>query len=391
MCRPCHDKKQCDICKSDVKHDVDKSIYCFRCGSLFCNLCAKLTYAETKKLNSSEQVYFCYACSHDYYCLVCKQLCNHGCIMCNKYQSWIHFKCTKMTKKQINRFSRSDDKYYCTPCISANLPFCQLGSKKLSTLNSNDKVVLPKNNKPWSPPVDDPQNSTCNLCMECNLECTGCSNNTCIDTQRICDTCCNCKYADIDQYNKNNANFRIWYKSSLSIMHVNARSLTKNLSKITDILHSLDSPLDMFLISETKLIEGSDSGWNEEAIRKVNIPGYKFYPTFTNMLFGGTGIYIAEGLNCSGRDDLNLQCEGCESTFLEIPTPGKQKNIIVGAIYRQPHDNHEYFFSSFYSTMEKISPKYSVILLGDINIDVSPKVKCNHVVDYKNVLFSLGL
>ena len=207
----------------------------------------------------------------------------------------------------------------------------------------------------------------------------------------ICDTCCNCKYADIDQYNKNNANFRIWYKSSLSIMHVNARSLTKNLSKITDILQSLDSPLDMFLISETKLIEGSDSGWNEEAIRKVNIPGYKFYPTFTNMLFGGTGIYIAEGLNCSGRDDLNLQCEGCESTFLEIPTPGKQKNIIVGAIYRHPHDNHEYFFSSFYSTMEKISPKYSVILLGDINIDVSPKVKCNHVVDYKNVLFSLGL
>ena len=41
--------------------------------------------------------------------------------------------------------------------------------------------------------------------------------------------------------------------------------------------------------------------------------------------------------------------------------------------------------------MENISQKFSVILFGDINIDVSPKVKCNHTIDYKNMLFSLGL
>ena len=295
-----------------------------------------------------------------------------------------------MTKKQINRFRRTDEQYYCTPCISANLPFCQLGSKKLCTLNCNDKILLPNSGKPWSPSSVEPPSSTCNLCMECNLECTGCLNNACIDTQRICETC-DCKYADIEQFNNNSTNFKIWYKNTLSIMHVNTRSLSLKLSKITDILQSLDSPLDMLLISETKLIEGSGPDWKEEAIRKVNIPGYVFYPTFTNMAFGGTGIYMAEGLNCTRRDDLNILCDGCETTFMEVPTPGKQKNIIIGAIYRHPHENHESFFSSFYSIMENISQKFSVILFGDINIDVSPKVKCNHTIDYKNMLFSLGL
>ena len=43
------------------------------------------------------------------------------------------------------------------------------------------------------------------------------------------------------------------------------------------------------------------------------------------MAFGGTGIYMAEGLNCTRRDDLNILCDGCETTFMEVPTPGKQK------------------------------------------------------------------
>ena len=390
MCRLCKKKKQCDLCQSNVFDDLDKSIYCFECGSLFCFQCANLTYAEVKKLNSASQVYFCNECSIDYYCLVCKKVCNHGCIMCNNCKSWIHFRCTKMTKKQINRFSRTDDQYYCAPCISTNLPYSKLDNKELSTLNTCDEIQ-PNNVKTFSIPDKIPNFDTCNLCMECNLECTKCLNNSCADPQRICDTCCDCKYADIDQFNKNYANFNTWYKNSISFMHFNIRSLDKNKYKITSLLQTLDSSPDIMMISETKLQKETDKTGHKKQVLIVKIKGYTFYPTFTDLSFGGTGVYVADGLDCTRRIDLDFQCDGCETTFIEIPTPGKQKNIIIGAIYRHPHDNHDYFFSEFYSNLKKVSQKFSVILLGDFNIDVSPKAKNTHAIEYKKLLFSLGL
>ena len=388
MCKLCKNKKTCDGCQTSVSNNPVESIFCFACGILFCQDCAKLTHSDIKRLNSVEQIYLCNECSIDYYCSVCNYLCNHGCIQCNNCKNWIHYKCTKMTKKQILRFRRiKDSVYYCKTCVSSNLPYCHLTTPKLKALNQNDMVInAEQNTNPYSEKnINSDNGSTCNLCMECSPECTGCLDNACIDPQRVCNTCCDCKYVDVDQFNKNRANFQIWFKNSLSIIHFNTRSLVKNKHKIEDILHSLDSSIDLILITETKLKD--DPKVNDD----IKLDGYKFYPTFTNTEYGGTGIYIAYGLDCTLRDDLNLQCDGCETTFIELTTPGKQKNIIIGAIYRHPHENHEYFFPNFYSTLEKISQKFSVILLGDINIDVSPNIKNSHTTDYKNMLFSLGL
>ena len=137
MCKFCKRKKSCDNCKKSISdNDPSHSIYCFSCGLLYCHECEKLSYSEIQRLNAIEQVYICHECSLDYYCLVCKHLCNHGCIQCNSCKSWIHFKCTKMTKKQISRFSRIENSvYFCTPCVSANLPFSKIQTPKLISLN----------------------------------------------------------------------------------------------------------------------------------------------------------------------------------------------------------------------------------------------------------------
>ena len=81
--------------------------------------------------------------------------------------------------------------------------------------------------------------------------------------------------------------------------YVNTRSLVLHLSSINDILQRLKSPLDIFLISETKLQKGADlsSAW---------ILGYQFIPTYSVLSFGGTGIYIIEGLDHIVRNDLNF-------------------------------------------------------------------------------------
>ena len=43
--------------------------------------------------------------------------------------------------------------------------------------------------------------------MECNPECTACTNTACPDLQRVCETCCNCQYYDSDEFNESALNF----------------------------------------------------------------------------------------------------------------------------------------------------------------------------------------
>ena len=56
---------------------------------------------------------------------------------------------------------------------------------------------------------------------------------------------------------------------------------------------------------------------------------------------------------------MDIQIEGeCEASFIEIVTnsPG-EKNVIVGSLYRHPHDNFNEFFTSFSNVIEKKSQK----------------------------------
>ena len=61
-----------------------------------------------------------------------------------------------------------------------------------------------------------------------------------------------------------------------------------------------------------------------------------------------------DGISFNKRNDLKFRIDDCETTFIELPTPGKQKNIIIAAIYRYPHDsNLDSFFAKFSSVFEK--------------------------------------
>ena len=386
MCKLCKSKRKCDICETSItRNDPTHSIFCFSCGLLSCHECAKLSYPEIQRLNSIEKIYLCPECSLDYYCLVCNSLCNHGCIQCDSCKSWIHYKCTKMTKKQITRFKRvKDSVYYCKMCISANLPYCNLNTQKLNELNESDMVANTEHAAARVKGNTLVCEKSCNLCMECNPECTVCIT-ACPDLQHVCETCCNCQYYDSGLFNESALNFGKWYKKFLFVVHFNMRSLSLNLSELTDFLKCLDTSPDVMLISETKLQKGAD-------LNKVKIEGYGFYKTYSELSFGGSGIYIADGISHTKRNDLKFRIDNCETTFIELHTPGKQTNIIIAAIYRHPHDsNLNSFFAKFSSVLENIAIKYNVILMGDINIDVSPQIKENPQIQYKNMLLSLGL
>ena len=115
-------------------------------------------------------------------------------------------------------------------------------------------------------------------------------------------------------------------------------------------------------------------------------------------MFGGSGIYVHENRskNVVQRPDLEINIAGeCEACFIEIKThpendrSRKTKNIIVGAIYRHPHENHEECFDIISKQISNINKNDVIFMLGDLNIDVNSNT--NKVNQYKNFLLSYGL
>ena len=111
-CYYCKEKNKCAKCSNYLRNDPSTCVYCFSCEVLSCYTCANIRVEEIKKFNTSPELYHCVECSTDYFCAVCKSLCKDGCIMCDICKSWVHFKCSKLTTKQLRRYSKTEDKYY---------------------------------------------------------------------------------------------------------------------------------------------------------------------------------------------------------------------------------------------------------------------------------------
>ena len=306
-----------------------------------------------------------------------------------------------MKKSQILSYAKTTKKYYCSTCITQNVPFNKVPTNKLNMLNCSDHIV---NNSDASlnqrVRIQD-EDLPCNLCLECNPECSSCLNNACNDPRRICETCLICNYViDNTELNKIGNDFSSKFQSSLTAIHFNARSLQKHYKAICDLLAESSTKFDIIGISETKFID-EDESTNDSCISdsnvdldvsKIQIEGYQFEHTPTNFAFGGAGLYVSKKLDFVFRPDLKFKIDSCETCFFELKSnDNKQKSTIVGVIYRHPHDNHSEFFLKLQSVAESILKKSNLIILGDTNIDISANNTCLHAKTYQDILLGLDL
>ena len=382
-------QRMCDICKTNHLNSKN-SLYCVTCRNTTCDNCNTFSGDQIHCFRTTMCPFYCTVCSLQYPCLSCGKHCyndtaHDASIMCDICNQWLHYKCSKLTIKQFNKYGKNPDTpYYCFKCLQQNIPFTGLSKSKLisilncaSNRNTRAQTYI---------------STSCNLCVECNTECEDCV--VCPNAHKICDFCIRCQYLNFSQVNslfsKKNA-------SDLAILHMNIRSLPKHISKVKDILlKEFDQKPDIICITETKLNEDPDTNTLLEnsklsdVITSIQLPGFKFFHCDSRTQAGGSAIYISNDIHTTCRKDLEINIDGeCEATFVEVQIANPAKNLIVGSVYRHPHDNHEEFFSAFCGQVEKISKNYSVILLGDLNIDVSNNSK--HVKDYKNLLLSLGV
>ena len=133
------------------------------------------------------------------------------------------------------------------------------------------------------------------------------------------------------------------------MFHINIASLSLHIDDLKMLLSILDHPFDIIAVSETKIKD------EFEPVTNFTIPGYNFQHTPTKSDFGGVGLYYKSSLDFIKRDDLSLSVHTiAESIFLELSFE-KNKNILIGCIYRH-HTPIANFQSEFFENiMIKIS------------------------------------
>ena len=151
---------------------------------------------------------------------------------------------------------------------------------------------------------------------------------------------------------------------------------------LNDILTTFKEMPSIIAISETKL--------NENNISNISIPGYQFLSKHSPTNAGGVGIYIKDNIQVIRRQDFEFDFDGVETCFLEVPRI-KQKNIIIGCIYRHPESNLETFHQLLSQKLDLINRTgLEAYLTGDYNINFLHYSSSNQVSDYLDMLFSLG-
>lgn len=149
--------------------------------------------------------------------------------------------------------------------------------------------------------------------------------------------------------------------ANFSPLHLNIHSLSHNLNSLTDLLSSLNIKFPFIGISET---------WLSESSHSTDIEGYKFLQR-QNRTGGGVGLFVSNHLEFKHREDLSISnVDIVESLFIEVIRP-REKNIIVGIMYRAPNQRIDDFVTANNELLDKISRENKVcFLMGDFNVNL---------------------
>ena len=169
-------------------------------------------------------------------------------------------------------------------------------------------------------------------------------------------------------------------KSMFSILHLNARSLLKNLDQLNLILKNLNRAFSVLGVSETWLTNST--------AELVNITGYNFVSNHRkSKIGGGVGIYLQNDIEYKILKECKFSdSEVIESIFVEIIVP-QGKNIIVGCVYRPPNQNTALFLEKFNDILTIITTDNKhCYVMGDFNLDL---LQYNHHVPTQEFIDSL--
>ena len=147
-----------------------------------------------------------------------------------------------------------------------------------------------------------------------------------------------------------------------SILHLNIRSIQKNLNKLQQFLCEIDFLPDVIALSEIWV--------SETSFFKPNLNGYEYVFESSKNKAGGVALFIKDSINYSLRNDLKFNSFMCENLWIELWS-SKSKKEIIGVIYRHPSHDFSDFQLAFEKTLFNLNNyKCNYYICGDFNIDL---------------------
>ena len=311
--------------------------------------------------------------NNSFLCGICSKEVITNAIECCLCNYWIHNRCADLTKRELTKLK--GEAYWCCKNCKTALPFDEVDDYEFMNINCNEDVKVCSN-----------VNSSLNDSLpymsydyseyrSSDFEKRVDPNNNFFNTVST-----KCAYYTEDNFNKHFIN-----NTGLSIIHFNARSLSKNLSDIKGFLSGLNHSFDIIAISETWL--------DAENLQSINIEGYKVtHQLRVDKKGGGCAIFVK---NCyksnvvkNMSDSVNEVLESCT---VELCVE-KGKNIVVSCVYRTPGSTVCVFIEKVEEMLENIKNTNKICYLcGDININLlntSSHTESNNFID---TLYSYGL
>ena len=190
-----------------------------------------------------------------------------------------------------------------------------------------------------------------------------------------------CTYYQEHQFSEINKS-----RSKLSLLHHNIRSAPKNLEQLMLYIKSLDFQFTVIGLSETWL--------NESTKDLYGIPNYvSINECRQDKRGGGVSLFIQNSVQFNVRTDLNQFNENIESIFIEMDgkSIGKERNVIVGVIYRPPNTDISVFNEHLTTLLSAVKLENKLCYcMGDYNINIMNSESHGDTGKFLDIMYSFS-
>ena len=177
---------------------------------------------------------------------------------------------------------------------------------------------------------------------------------------------------------------------SFSLLHLNIRSVPKNLSQFKCYCEGLQFSFSVLGLTETWL--------NESSRDLYSIDGYQHFNLIREKKRGGgVSLFVKNDFNVMLRTDLDIMSDTIEALFIELNQDETKltKNVIIGVIYRPPAQDINDFCDKLAEILLKIKAENKLVyMMGDFNLNIldsDNNLQTSNFIElmYSNSLFPL--
>ena len=195
------------------------------------------------------------------------------------------------------------------------------------------------------------------------------------------------KYFSDDIFNKQYHDMQLDNNNQISLLHLNIRSVQKNLSNLANFMELLDNKFQVIGLTET---------WFYEGIKNIyNLDNYNLVSNCRKRKRdGGVALYLDKALQFRVRKKLNIISDALESIFIEIDKSVMQtkENVIIGTIYRPPNTDMDEFLEQMTIILESVRKEKKICyIMGDFNINLLNIQRHKPSNDFYNLMESFYL